>query len=417
MKKDNVIIVGGGLSGLTAASYLADTGVEVTVLEQGKRYMDRNVQNGEEVLSGLGGAGTLAGGKLCFPPASGGIWKRTGRSMRAFQPFCQEMLSDLHTLLPLPQSGGWLSGKMNRKIYRSELVLGNEMRAFVNTLIGNVIHRGADIRCGCQVTGLGDTERGKRVFFLNEGGERERLDGGYVVFATGRTSVPLLRTLFRPGPGHQPDLGIRLTADRNQPVFSAAGEDVKLKLNIGPYLVRTFCVCCGGASIKTSTGGLIHYDGHFETQLTDHTNFGVLARSPVYSGPDAVRSYLEAMQRYADIQVSLKDFLLYRNLLARGTIYAPLFEALAGFISELYRGGMLVQNPDEVPVFLPAADQINPLIPTDSGFESTLPNVYVTGDALGISRGFIQAMWAGRCAAEQILDQMARERSSWGIAL
>ena len=114
-----------------------------------------------------------------------------------------------------------------------------------------------------------------------------------------------------------------------------------------------------------------------------------------------------AVARYTQsAEISLKDFIKYHDLLAKGSGYESLFEALTVFISELYRSNMLTQNADEIPVMLPAVDRINPLIGTNTDFESQLPHIYVTGDASGISRGFVQAMWAGYCTAEGIIGQI-----------
>ena len=114
------------------------------------------------------------------------------------------------------------------------------------------------------------------------------------------------------------------------------------------------------------------------------------------------------MQHYVDTAISLKDFIRLHALLSKGSIYDSLFDVLTEFILELYRSGMLNQNADEIPVLLPAVDRVNPFIHTNARFESSLPHVYVVGDAAGISRGFVQAMWAGYCAAEGIISQITR---------
>lgn len=407
MKNKTVIVVGGGLSGLTAAVYLADAGIDVTLLEQGKSYASRREENGLEVLVGLGGAGTISGGKLCFPPASGAIWRKTRESLIKFRPFCQNVLSGLHAILPFPQQEiNCASDAIARKDYHTELILKDSMRAFVSELICKTIQKGVTVRCGCRVENLCRTTADYEVLFHNEAGERERLNGQYVVLATGRTSVPFLQSVLRPKHVHQPDMGIRLTTNTKQPAFSVIGEDVKLKQIVGQFLVRTFCVCSGGDAVRTSTYGYTCFDGHFKEQLTDRTNLGILARSPIHSEPEAVGRYLRAMQRHVDAEISLKDFIKYHDLLAKGSGYESLFEALTVFISELYRSNMLTQNADEIPVMLPAVDRINPLIGTNTDFESQLPHIYVTGDASGISRGFVQAMWAGYCTAEGIIGQI-----------
>ena len=78
MEKFDVAIVGGGISGLTATSELCRlTSCRVLILEQGQSYLERLSSDSPNLLEGLGGAGTVGGGKLCFPPASGEIWRKT----------------------------------------------------------------------------------------------------------------------------------------------------------------------------------------------------------------------------------------------------------------------------------------------------------------------------------------------------
>lgn len=406
-KHESVTIIGGGLSGLTAASYLADMGADVTILEQGRTYAERNAENGDDVLIGLGGAGTISGGKLCFPPASGGIWRKTSADRNDFPAFCRHSFSSVHTLPALPRTDGLrCSHEIIHKTYRTEIVLKDTMHTFIRALLRDIRRKGVHIRCSCRVHGLRRLHDGYELSFRNEAGQPERRYSHYVLLATGRTSTPFLTRIFGVSSRHQPDLGIRLSMDAKQPAFSAIGEDVKLKRRINDHLIRTFCVCCGGGSIRTSTRGYIHYDGHFGEQITNITNLGILARSPRYAGSDAADHYLSAMQKYADADITLKDFMRHHDLLAKNTIYDRLFEALAAFASELYQAGFIVQQPDEIQVLMPAADNLNPLLYTNAAFESVLPHVYVIGDAAGVSRGFVQAMWAGRCAAKGISEEI-----------
>lgn len=407
MKRIKVIIVGGGLAGLTAALYLADSDVDIVILEQGKDYSIRTPERLEDTLVGLGGAGTISGGKLCFPPASGGIWKKTHGEMENFASFCGSAFSSAETILALPSRKQVQHTEgIIQKDYRTEIILKSSMNELVNNILHKLMSTGVSIRCGCRVKELSYLNGSRTVIFTNEVGENEYSVANYVLIATGRTSTPFLTKLFGENISHQPDLGIRLSMNTKQPAFFTYGEDVKLKRITSDYIVRTFCVCCGGGSIKTLTHGYVHFDGHFGDSLTDVANIGIMARSSRYSGIETADNYLNSMQKYLDSDISLKDFIKYNHMLSKDTVYDQLFNALSSFISDLYKSSLLVQNPDEIQVMLPAVDNLNPLIDTNSGFESRFPHVYVLGDAAGVSRGFIQSMWSGYCAAKRISEEI-----------
>lgn len=406
MKNNQVYIIGGGLSGLSAAISLAQLeNTNVTILEQGFDYNTRLQSTDSNLLCGLGGAGTLGGGKLCFPPASGRIWAKTSYLCSEFWSFKQYYFGDLlsktptspHPLIRRDES------RLSWKKYDSSVVFKDSMNKWVSELILTATTLGVRIRCHCTYLTHQKEMQGFAVSFRNEDGCIERQTVNYLLFATGRTSAPMLNAIFHPQTSPMPDLGIRLSIDRNQEyVFSSIGRDIKLKSTIGDFSVRTFCVCSGGNSTLVTKGQHQYYDGHFTECDTGITNLGILARSKAYSGITAADDFLTSMQKYVTADMSLKDFLNYRRLLTRNNQYNLLFDVIAEFIHRLQDAGCITQNPSSIPVMIPSVDRLNTMIVTDWGFQSIQPGIYVIGDATGLSRGFVQAMWSGYCAAEKI---------------
>lgn len=415
MNDNHIYIIGGGLSGLSAAISLAQAGnTRITILEQGSNYAARLNSTNSDILCGLGGAGTLGGGKLCFPPASGKIWKKTKHLSSSYKQFKQQYFDSLianadKNYIPLLRTD---NSSIAQKNYNSELLLKGTMNHWVSELISMAISLGVTIRCHCTFLKFQYSNQGIVVDFVNEESYLEQQTATYLLLATGRTSVSLLNSAipqkisFAP----TPDLGIRLSLDRDQSLaFSAIGKDIKLKSCIGDFSLRTFCVCSGGDSVLIRKGKHQYYDGHFSEKTTEITNFGILARSPAYCGITVADDYLNAMQEYVDADMSLKDLIKYRKLLTRGNQYGPLFDAIIEFISQLQDVGYITQNPSTIPIMIPSVDRFNALIATDRDFETQLPGVFVIGDAAGISRGFVQAMWSGHCAAERIKQIMTSE--------
>lgn len=414
--KRTIVIIGGGLSGLSAAYHVSQLDeYQVVILEQGVAYTERITNPNCSLLVGLGGAGTVFGGKLCFPPASGALWKKTEARKHSLPSFTRDLLHSCATTLQPHFYADDIRDRVNgieEKQYCSRLLLQDDMHSYVESLIDAVRHRNVEIRCGCTVQtylyGIG----GKQIVFRNEVGETETLNTDYIIFATGRSSRELIYRCF-PNEiiSDMPDLGIRLTLDKKcQQLFSQVGQDVKLKLRDGAYLTRTFCVCTGGASTKVNLNGMDYYDGHFRSELTDDVNFGILSRSIHHSGRYAVDNYLKDMAKYADQAISLKDFSDQFELLAANTSYAPLFAAVARFTNRLYDTGLIGQRKNEIPVFLPSIDNLCPQVRTSEDFETHTPGVYVVGDAAGISRGFVQALWTGKCAADSIRENTYSNR-------
>lgn len=115
---------------------------------------------------------------------------------------------------------------------------------------------------------------------------------------------------------------------------------------------------------------------------------------------------MSTLQKYIGADISLAEFLRAPTKYVSNTIFESLFETIANFVTVLYSMGAFEQSLSEIPVLLPSADHFNPIIHTNEYFEVPHTNIYVTGDASGVSRGFIQAMWSGLCAATNIEEKM-----------
>lgn len=411
--KRTVVIVGGGLSGIIAAYKLAHVKkADIVLLDKGSYYTDRSQSNPKDQLFGFGGAGTLAGGKLCFPPASGEIWKKTCATSDALRLLFDSYLPPKHRYPDRTPTSieADFSNSFFQKKYNTSLLLQDEMQMWIAELLLGLSELGVVTRGHCEVTNITQSNNsGYEVLFSNDSGKQERIFSDYIVLATGRTSTPLLsRTLEAKHIGKVlPDLGLRLSikySDGN-PVFST-GADTKLKQLYKDLLVRTFCVCCGGDSALISNDSFTYYDGHFGRSITSTNNFGILARSYKLSGNEIISSYMSTLQKYIGADISLAEFLRAPTKYVSNTIFESLFETIANFVTVLYSMGAFEQSLSEIPVLLPSADHFNPIIHTNEYFEVPHTNIYVTGDASGVSRGFIQAMWSGLCAATNIEEKM-----------
>lgn len=425
MENFDVVIVGGGISGLTAANELSRlTSCRTLILEQGDSYQERLASASPNLLEGLGGAGTVGGGKLCYPPASGEIWRKTAsRYPRAFH---QKMERQFSPHVPRwSDSGKAISAvhdfrsRYYEKAYASELLRQRDMEQFIQKLILSVSRR-ATLRTHSRLTGYRDHEDGKIAFYSDAGGQIRSVHTRFLVLACGRSFARELSQLLPTDHiVQQPvDLGIRLVFPRREAGgFYQAGRDVKLKANYEGVSVRTFCVCSGGILAKLRYYGQTYYDGHFGDEIAPEVNLGILARSDECVGTEAAISYLAAYQDMAEREISLGWFLKNWKSLLKTEAHRRIFSAVARFSSTLLASGQLGAGEEEIRVAMPSADRFNPLVKTNEDFCTPDPNVWVIGDAAGISRGFIQSWWSGYCAAEGLAAELSREKGSailWG---
>ena len=240
----------------------------------------------------------------------------------------------------------------------------------------------------------------------------------FLIIASGRISSDSICCWLGKDGGfflQNPDLGIRFALPlNNEGLFKNIGKDVKIKAKFGDIGVRTFCVCSGGEKTIVNLNGVRYFDGHFKENITDEVNLGILARSPYVYGYEGAALYCHCLRPYLNSNISLKDFVKYSDKFIKDiSIFNDLLNAIKQFIVLLQQEHLIEENLDKYPVFLPSVDRLNPIIKTNKNFETNQKNLYVIGDAVGISRGFIQSMWSAYCASNDIISKIdtVREKS------
>lgn len=415
MKK--IAIIGAGLSGLTMAYNIKQNcEADIVIFEKGNRYVDRIETDGKDLVCGVGGAGTLFGGKLCFPPASSGMWIRSGLKYRDFEDFEKKCLNPFILDKNIPYdvfaTEVYLKNEsLFMKEYASVFLNKTEMRRFVKNLIDVVSESGVIIYNNCEFRDYKEKDGKFYARCLFDGIVEETHEFDYLIFASGRLSSGSTAKWLGdriPVAWQNPDLGIRFSMKYNDyGTFKNIGQDVKIKAKFGDIGVRTFCVCSGGNKTVVDLNGIQYYDGHFEETITDEINLGVLARSPYIFGYEAAALYCSYLNAYMSLDLSLKDFINYSDRLIKETnIFADIIDSIKYFVNLLIQEHVIDDNLDKYPVWLPSIDRLNPIVQTNHNFETKTRNLYVIGDAVGISRGFVQSMWSAYCASEDVVMKL-----------
>jgi len=412
-----IAIIGAGLSGLMSALILSkETDVKVTIFEKGQPYSNRLLSKEANMLQGVGGAGTISGGKLCFPPASSGVWKKTGLEISDFKLFTNKYLktllnNDILDALNTSYFYTMSKSKIINKNFETKLLLGQEMQCFINTLLVQLKKQDVIIRTNTNFKNCRKIENSVILHFNNENDEPCMESFDYIIIASGRSSAKDIYEWLPVNYLEQvsPDLGIRLSIETNEnEIFSGYGKDIKLKSNYGNISARTFCVCSGGNKTLINYEGQQYFDGHFGDVLSNIVNFGILVRNKDIIGVNNAIKFCKELGGFTGEDISLKDILIHKTKFLRSNSrFSYVLETINYFVNQLVNDGYISANLDKYQVFMPSIDRLNPVIFTNKYFETAQENIYVVGDAAGVSRGFIQSMWSAFFASENILWKLA----------
>ncbi len=453
----DVLIIGAGPAGMFAAEKLAnETDHKITVIEMGKESTFRKCQTQSmdlctqcdpcEIYAGIGGAGALSDGKLNLTPNIGGDPEsihHTPKEVECYISKVDEVFlkygadtevygvdeDDLSFLSRKASSNDieFISGKQRH--------MGSDRTPLImDKFYKDLKAKGVKFYTKTKIEVI--EVRGKK--FVAHSKDKEFV-GDYLIVAPGRAGAYWFRTQARNlgitnqyGPI---DVGVRaeFPATIYEPVEDIM-YDAKFKLYTSTYddMVRTFCTNPKGFVTEERYPDFVMVNGHAKKEeKSENTNLAILSRieltDPVEDTTEYGRSIARLattigggkpiLQRFKDLETGRRSTW---GRIKRSQIKPTLKSVTPGDISmalphrivtniveAVERLDSVIEGiaSDSTLIYAPEIKFYDTKYPVTKYMETNIPNLFVTGDASGHSRGIVYAAVTGILAAEGIISK------------
>lgn len=449
----DVVIIGAGPAGMFAAYELAEkTDLKLVIIDMGYDVKDRKCPMEKtgicahckpcNVMSGVGGAGGLSDGTLNIRPDIGGnlfeymsdaqawelvhyvesAWVEHGTPDHLYKATSQEEeeltrkaasagIEFVH--IPQRHIGSDHTPEVINSIRNHLEKMG--VNFILNTSVINILDGGVELESG------------------------EKINAKYIISAPGRSGSPwMVDQVMKKGIRykHGPiDVGVRVEVPAiiMDPVCKI-NRDPKFHIITKTYddFVRTFCVNHRGFMVKETYQNYVGVNGHSLRDVqSSNTNFAFLTQiwltEPVENSTDYGESIAKIattlgggsplIQRLGDIRRGRRS--TWKRIdtgnvrptlrgVTPGDIAMVMPHRLVSNILEgLEKLGEVIPGvaSDSTLIYAPEIKYYAIKVKVDKNMETSIPNLYVAGDGVGVSRGIIVASATGIMAARGIIEK------------
>ncbi len=440
MIKTDVAIIGAGPAGLFAADELADSDLEVVVIEKGKDLGRRR-----SVTNGVGGAGAYSSGMLNLTPDIGGDPHSFNRNRGEIQKYLDIVDQTFINYGATEEYSGVNSAdlkKLKEKASRSgiEFISGKQkflgtskVRAVTQKFVESLKEKGIKFLTDTEVLKLKTRDTDRPYKLICEGRE---VRAKFVIACPGRTGAYWLREQakeleikYEYGPI---DVGVRVEfpAEIYRPVAKVM-RDAKFRMLTDTYddQVRNFCTNHRGFVIREKHPDFTLVNGHAKPEgKTENTNFAFLSHVELTDPIEDTTRYGRAIAEVATriggdrpILQRLKDLKSGKRStdrrLRRALVKPTLAEYTPGDISMALPHRIVVNileglqkldkvlpglYSDHTLIYAPEIKFYDTRYPVNKWMETSKPGFYVAGDASGHSRGIVYSAITGIIASQGI---------------
>lgn len=401
----DVIVVGGGTSGLACASELKRSGLSVLVIEQGKPLFCRQHNEPIDVANGIGGAGLFSDGKVSFFPSATNLYHLETEKLKDSYLELKQDLSNVHIEIP-SFSEDWLSKSNDNviisgdKLYRS-LLLSETERNYLVFWFCSIIGT-QNIVTEHKITRIEKVGTIYNVISFFNG--NRRVDTCHrLVIAGGKhcskslydSMVGVVATLNQ----SRIEFGIRLEVESeyfdlyNHPSTDVKHIDILDKDNVE---IRTFCCCRDGEVIESNTYGFTGFNGTSVAEKTQKSNIGIHLR--ITSNSPFFQSAFEFIHQFGNAgKISLDSFMSSDFLFVN--------ERIDSLFRKYIRKYFSTSIGHNAVLYYPSVESDGFSFMIDNDLKMPSEEIWVTGDATNKFRGLLPAMVSGYYVAKHIVQK------------
>ncbi|MBP1631420.1 MAG: putative FAD-dependent dehydrogenase-like protein [Bacteroidetes bacterium] len=400
----DVIIIGGGAAGLTAAAQLKQSNNRVLVIERGKRIYDRKHQNAFDIANGVGGAGLFSDGKISFYPSATKLWKLNKNELEKAYDFFLSFLAEFDVDIPKFEEK-WkdeiiLSKNEYQKRYDSILI---DLPTRLNIIykLCDIIHK-ENIMVNLDVCKISKSHNYYIITAKNsETGEELSFNTKAIIITAGKHSYSYLSKIFHnvisPSIFNKSEIGIRIECPAEDfDFYNDPQIDIKFIKGIGEKTeIRTFCCCRNGIVIESSSYDLISFNGSSHEKESDLCNIGITIRV----NQEETSIFNREIQKIIikkDIphKTNIDDFMKGDSIFLSNLLDKEIRSFLLEYFPQM--------SKSQGYVYYPTYESIGkyPLLSED--LQLSNESIWFAGDATGLFRGLTPAFVSGHYTGQKV---------------
>ena len=441
MKKDWIVIVGGGVAGISAATKLVDNGYPgelITIIDMGKDPYNRKP---EEVMTGMLGAGGWSDGKLTYHTAIGGQLSKYCGDKKAME-LMDQVITNFKRFHPKPEEvqcsdpheePEFIKPHFGLRLFPVWHVGTDYLSEIAKNWYDYLVEKGVKFMWETKVTSI-DFQKNELTYSYYDHQVKyyNTKFGDKIIFAVGKSGIDFAQQLAQeyklPDEPKSVQIGCRYEAPQEhfQKLIDIS-YDFKLyrKFDDEGVSLRSFCTNNNAAYVAVEeTYGDVTYNGHAkkdEAYRNNMTNFGILMEikgiedpftwsrdvvnklqsnnTGLYYSPSRTPSTTSEGNGVTATQISLDTLTHVVEPAMEGY-----FKYVWDFIQDMKK--VFPTLGDDWGIYIPEVKYLSPEVKVNYSDLSLInyPNIHFVGDALS-ARGITVSGAQGVYVAEHILQK------------